>query len=120
MATSSLTYIGRRRYTREVSNARAFSALADPTRLAIVEELSSGERGVGELAEHFKLRQPTVSGHLKVLREAGLVQVRAEAQRRMYRVEPAGFRVIELWLERHRRIWAQHLDDLESHMDRNP
>lgn len=103
-----------------MSGALAFSALADPTRRAIVEELSSGERGVGELAEQFQLRQPTISGHLKVLKEAGLVQVRAQAQRRLYRVEPAGFRVIELWLERHRRIWAEHLDALEAHMDRNP
>ena len=103
-----------------MSGARAFAALSDPTRLAIVEELSSGERGVGELAQHLKLRQPTISQHLKVLREAGLVQVRAEAQRRLYQVAPAGFRVIELWLERHRRVWAEHLDALEAHMDHNP
>ena len=96
---------------------QALSALADDTRLAIVEELSRGERAVGDLAVTFGLRQPTISQHLKVLRDAGLVSVRPDAQRRLYSVDPAGFRVIELWLERHRRLWTRRLDDLERHMD---
>jgi DNA-binding transcriptional ArsR family regulator len=99
---------------------QAFSALADDTRLAIVEELAKGERAVGELVERFELRQPTISQHLKVLRDAGLVRVRADAQRRLYSIEPKGFDVIELWLERHRRLWARRLDDLEKHMDDHP
>ena len=99
---------------------QAFAALADETRLAIVEELARGERAVGELVERFELRQPTISQHLKVLRDAGLVTVRADAQRRIYSIDPKGFDVIELWLERHRRLWARRLDDLEQHMDNNP
>ena len=99
---------------------KALSALADDTRRAIVEELSEGERAVGDLAITFGLRQPTISQHLKVLRDAGLVNVRPDAQRRLYSVDPAGFRVIELWLERHRRLWKRRLDDLEDHMDNDP
>lgn len=99
---------------------RAFAALADDTRLAIVEELSRGERAVGDLVAQFDLRQPTISQHLKVLKDAGLVRSRPEAQRRLYRVDPEGFRVVELWLERHRRMWAKRLDDLERFMDDNP
>jgi DNA-binding transcriptional ArsR family regulator len=96
---------------------REMAALADETRLAIVEELSKGERAVGDLAAKFELRQPTISQHLKVLRDAGLVRVRPAAQRRLYSVDPAGFEVIATWLERHRRLWARRLDDLEQHMD---
>ena len=99
---------------------RAFAALSDDTRLAIVEELSKGERAVGELVARFGLRQPTISQHLKVLREAGLVRVRPEAQRRLYTVDPEGFGEVERWLERHRRLWARRLDALEGHMDENP
>jgi DNA-binding transcriptional ArsR family regulator len=99
---------------------RAFAALADDTRLAIVEELSRGERAVGDLVVRFDLRQPTISQHLKVLKEAGLVRVRPDAQRRLYSVDRNGFRVVELWLERHRRIWAKRLDALEQHMDDHP
>ena len=98
----------------------AFAALADDTRLRIVEELGRGERAVGELVKLFDVTQPTISQHLKVLRDAGLVRVRPDAQRRMYSVDPKGFEVIELWLERHRRTWAKHLDALEEHMDRDP
>ena len=99
---------------------RAFAALADDSRLAIVEELTAGEKAVGDLVDRLKLRQPTVSQHLKVLREAGLVRVRADAQRRLYSIDPSGFEVIELWLERHRRIWAKRLDAMERHMDDHP
>jgi DNA-binding transcriptional ArsR family regulator len=98
---------------------RAFEALASNTRLAIVEELSRGERAVGDLVAQFDLRQPTISQHLKVLKDAGLVRSRSDAQRRLYNVEPDGFRVMELWLERHRRMWAERLDALERHMDDN-
>ena len=96
----------------------AFAALADDTRLAIVDELSNGERAVGELVDALGVAQPTVSQHLKVLRDAGLVAMRPDAQRRLYRIDPAGFEVVELWLERHRRRWADRLDGLERHLDR--
>ncbi len=72
------------------------------------------------MVAQFDLRQPTISQHLKVLKDAGLVRSRPEAQRRLYRVDPEGFRVVELWLERHRRMWAKRLDDLERFMDDNP
>jgi DNA-binding transcriptional ArsR family regulator len=99
---------------------RAFAALADDTRLAIVEELSRGERAVGDLVAQFDLRQPTISQHLKVLKDAGLVRSRPEAQRRLYSIDPSGFRVVQAWLERHRRMWAERLDGLERYMDGNP
>jgi DNA-binding transcriptional ArsR family regulator len=99
---------------------RAFTALADTTRLAIIDELSTGERAVGDLVAKLGLRQPTISQHLKVLKDAGLVRVRPDAQRRLYAVDPDGFEVIELWLERHRREWGRRLDALERHMDDNP
>jgi DNA-binding transcriptional ArsR family regulator len=112
-----LTNIGHHRYTVIM---QAFAALADDTRLAIVEELARGERAVSELVARFELRQPTISQHLKVLRDAGLVDMRADAQRRIYSINPKGFEVIEIWLERHRRLWARRLDDLEQHMDNHP
>ena len=99
---------------------QAFGALADDTRVAIVDELSKGERAVGQLVARFDVTQPAISQHLKVLRDARLVRVRKEAQRRLYSIEPKGFEVIELWLERHRRTWATRLDALEEHMDEHP
>ena len=101
-------------------SATLFAALAEPTRLVILEELTEGERTVGALVRRAGVSQPAVSQHLKVLRDAGLVQMRPDAQRRLYRLEQDGFRVIELWLERHRRAWADRLDALERHMDDHP
>ena len=75
---------------------------------------------MGDLVARFDLRQPTISGHLKVLKDAGLVRARPDGQRRLYSIDPTGFRVVELWLERHRRMWAARLDALEQHMDDNP
>jgi DNA-binding transcriptional ArsR family regulator len=98
----------------------AFAALADDTRRAIVDELAKGERAVGDLVARFDVTQPTISQHLKVLKEAGLVRVRPDAQRRVYSIEPRGFQVIELWLQRHRRAWAKRLDRLEQVMDESP
>jgi DNA-binding transcriptional ArsR family regulator len=95
----------------------AFAALGDDTRRSILESLSERERSVSELVPMFGISQPAVSQHLRVLREAGLVDVRAEAQRRYYRARPEGFRVIELWLERYRRQVAGNLDALERHLD---
>ena len=100
--------------------APAFAALGDESRLAIVTELAKGERAVSQLVEVVDISQPGVSQHLKVLRDAGLVRMRPQGQRRLYSLDPQGFRVIELWLERHRRVWAKRLDALEQHMDDNP
>lgn len=95
----------------------AFAALADETRLRIVEDLAEGECAVNDLVARFDLSQPAISQHLRVLKDAGLVRVRPDAQRRLYSIAPDGFRVIDLWLERYRRLWKKRLDRLERHMD---
>jgi DNA-binding transcriptional ArsR family regulator len=97
-----------------------FAALADPTRVRILDLLSKRERAVGELVREFELSQPAVSQHLRVLKEAGLVASRADAQRRIYRVNPAPLRQLDRWLQRYRKFWASELDALERHLDRNP
>ena len=91
----------------------AFMALADPTRRQIIQSLASGETAFGDIAEQFEMSRPAVSQHLKVLREAGLVAVRRDAQRRIYRVEASGLREVDEWLEKVRRFWDGRLDDLE-------
>jgi len=88
-------------------------ALADPTRRQIIQSLASGETAFGDIAEQFEMSRPAVSQHLKVLREAGLVAVRRDAQRRIYRIEASGLREIDEWLEKVRRFWDGRLDDLE-------
>jgi DNA-binding transcriptional ArsR family regulator len=94
----------------------AFAALADPTRRRILELLGRGERSAGEIVEAFDVSAPAISQHLKVLREAHLVQVRPEAQRRLYRIDPAGLREIDAWLERMRGFWSDRLDALEREL----
>jgi DNA-binding transcriptional ArsR family regulator len=93
-----------------------FVALADPTRRRIVELLGRGERAAGELVEEFDVSGPAISQHLKALREAGLVQVRAEAQRRIYVLDPAGLEAIDAWLAAVRRFWSRRLDALEREL----
>src|SRR5437867_3961318 len=102
-------YIGLDLYRQRpiLMSMQEFGALADDTRLRIIDEIGGAERPVGDLARRLALTQPTISQHLKVLKDAGLVRVRPDAQRRLYSVDPDGFRVIELWLERHRRTWAK-------------
>jgi DNA-binding transcriptional ArsR family regulator len=95
-----------------------FEALADPTRRKIVELLADNERSAGELAGHFRVSRPAVSKHLRVLREAGVVRVREDAQKRIYRLEPTALGRAEGWLARHRRFWEQRLDALEAHIER--
>lgn len=95
-----------------------FEALGDPTRRRIVELLSEKERSAGELAGHFMVSRPAVSKHLRVLREAGVVGVRLDAQRRIYRLEPQALGSAERWLARHRRFWEQRLDALEAQIDK--
>jgi len=90
-----------------------FTALADPTRRRIVELLSRGECAAGEIVEAFEVSGPAISQHLKVLREAALVQVRIEGQRRIYQLNPQGLGEMEAWLKDVRRFWAPRLDALE-------
>ncbi|MBV8083150.1 MAG: winged helix-turn-helix transcriptional regulator [Candidatus Eremiobacteraeota bacterium] len=92
---------------------QAFAALADPTRRRIVELLASRERSAGDLARKFSISQPAVSQHLKALRDAGLVRVRKDAQRRMYSLDARGLAQIDAWLSRYRAFWTKHLDALE-------
>ena len=91
----------------------AFAALSDPTRRHIVELLADGERSAGELARRFTLTQPAVSQHLRTLRDAGLVRVRRDAQRRMYSIDGRGLAKIDEWLSRYRTFWNTRLDALE-------
>jgi DNA-binding transcriptional ArsR family regulator len=102
-----------------------FEVLAEPNRRRILDLLQKSERPVGDLVERLDLSQPAVSKHLRILREAGLVDVRADAQRRLYRVRPEPLRALDEWLAPYRRMWAASLDDLERHLDtmtdsRNP
>jgi len=91
---------------------QAFAALADPTRRQIVDLLASGERSAGDLARQFTLTQPAVSQHLRALRDAGLVRVRREAQRRMYSLDGRGLAEIDAWISRYRAFWTGRLDAL--------
>jgi len=97
-----------------------FAALADPTRRRIVELLGRGERSAGEIVDEFDVSAPAISQHLKALRDAGLVQVRADAQRRIYALDPAGLAEIDAWLESVRRFWSRSLDALERELRKPP
>ena len=98
----------------------AFDVLAEPNRRRILDVLRDGEQPVGVLVGELDISQPAVSKHLRVLREAGLVQSRSEGQRRLYRIRPAPLREIDEWLEPYRVIWASHLDALDRHLDAMP
>jgi DNA-binding transcriptional ArsR family regulator len=98
--------------------ATMFEVLAEPTRRRILDLLREREWSVGELVEHLGLSQPGVSKHLRVLREAGLVEVRREAQRRLYGLRAEPLVEVDAWLEPYRRFWAGRLDALEEHLDR--
>jgi DNA-binding transcriptional ArsR family regulator len=97
-----------------------FSIVAEPSRRQILDLLGDTERPVGELVDRLGLSQPAVSKHLRVLREAGLVEVRGDAQRRLYSVRPEPLRAIYEWLAPYRRMWATSLDELERHLDTLP
>jgi len=94
-----------------------FEVLAEPNRRRILDLLREHERPVGELVAGLDLSQPAVSKHLRILREAGMVQGRGEAQRRLYRVQPGPLRAVDEWLAPYRAMWASALDDLERHLD---
>lgn len=100
--------------------ATPFDALAEPNRRLILEVLRSGRRPVGDIVDHLDLAQPTVSKHLRILREAGLVQVTPDGTRRLYGVRPEGLREVVAWLAPFREIWADRLDALEHHLEDMP
>ncbi|HKD94846.1 MAG TPA: metalloregulator ArsR/SmtB family transcription factor [Gaiellaceae bacterium] len=97
---------------------KAAAALVDPTRRTIVELLADGELDAGQIATHFSISRPAVSRHLRVLRELGLVHVRAEAQRRVYSLEPAPLAELDAWLGRYRGFWENRLDALDTELRR--
>lgn len=96
----------------------ALQVLAEPRRLQILDLLRDRERPVGELVDRLGVSQPAVSKHLRVLREAGLVEARADAQRRLYRIRPEPLAELDEWLASYRELWTTHLDRLEDHLDR--
>ena len=97
-----------------------FDVLAEPNRRAILQQLLFGELSVGELERKLSRPQPTISKHLRVLREAGFVESRTEAQKRVYSLRPEPLVELDRWLEPFRRMWTTHLDALERHLDRMP
>src|SRR4051794_1428818 len=97
--------------------ATTFEVLAEPTRRRILDLLRERPRPVGELVDLVGLSQPGVSKHLRVLRDAQLVRVRQEAQRRWYELDPVPLAEVDAWLDPYRRLWAQRLDALERHLD---
>ena len=96
----------------------AFAILAEPNRRALLNLLATSERSVGELERQLRMPQPSVSKHLRVLREAGFVESRVEAQRRVYRLRPERLMEVDSWLAPFRRFWSARVDALERHRDR--
>jgi DNA-binding transcriptional ArsR family regulator len=103
-----------------VTAETTFEVLAEPHRRRILDLLQPGERSVGELVTRLGMSQPGVSKHLRVLREAGLVAVRRDAQRRWYSIRPEPLAEIDAWLAPYRRFWRRRLDALERHLDEQP
>jgi len=95
-----------------------FEIIAEPNRRAILSLLASSEQSVGEIERHLRMPQPTVSKHLRVLREAGFVESTVDAQRRLYRLMPEPLQELDEWLAPFRRLWSAHVDALERHLDR--
>lgn len=96
----------------------AFEIIAEPNRRAILGLLALSEQSVGEIERRLRMPQPTVSKHLRVLREAGFVESTVDAQRRLYRLKPGPLQEIDAWLVQFRRFWSAHVDALERHLDR--
>jgi DNA-binding transcriptional ArsR family regulator len=95
----------------------AFAVLAEPNRRAILSLLVASERSVGELEHELRISQPSVSKHLRLLKDAGFVESRIEAQRRLYRLRPEPLMELDEWLVPFRRFWSKHVDALEKHLD---
>jgi DNA-binding transcriptional ArsR family regulator len=96
----------------------AFDIIAEPNRRAILSLLGSSQQSVGEIERRLRMPQPTVSKHLRVLREAGFVEATVDAQRRLYRIRPEPLQEVAAWLAPFRRFWSAHVDALERHLDR--
>jgi DNA-binding transcriptional ArsR family regulator len=95
-----------------------FDIIAEPNRRAILSLLVSSEQSVGEIEQELGMSQPTVSKHLRVLRDAGFVKSTVDAQRRVYRLNPEPLQEVDAWLAPFRRVWSTHVDALERHLDR--
>jgi DNA-binding transcriptional ArsR family regulator len=95
-----------------------FDIIAEPNRRAILSLLVSSRQSVGEIERRLGMPQPTVSKHLRVLRDAGFVESTVDAQRRLYRLKPGPFQEVDDWLAKFRRFWSGHIDALERHLDR--
>jgi DNA-binding transcriptional ArsR family regulator len=103
-------------YIKSVESA--FEIIAEPNRRAILSLLVLSEQSVGEIERQLRMPQPTVSKHLRVLREAGFVESTVDAQRRLYRMKPGALQEVDAWLAPFRRFWSAHLAALERHLDR--
>ena len=112
----ALTRICRVGYTKGMESV--FAIIAEPNRRAILSLLASSEQSVGEIERQLRMPQPTVSKHLRVLREAGFVESTVDAQRRLYRLRPEPLQELDAWLAPFRRFWSAHVDALERHLDR--
>jgi DNA-binding transcriptional ArsR family regulator len=95
-----------------------FEIIAEPNRRAILSLLVSSEQSVGEIERRLQMTQPTVSKHLRVLRDAGFVESTVDAQRRLYRLRPEPLQQVDAWLAQFRQFWSAHVDALERHLDR--
>jgi DNA-binding transcriptional ArsR family regulator len=95
-----------------------FEIIAEPNRRAILSLLISSQQSVGEIERQLRMPQPTVSKHLRVLRDAGFVESTVDAQRRLYRLKPEPFQELDDWLDQFRRFWSEHVDALERYLDR--
>jgi len=115
-ALYTLTGICRVRYIKRMESV--FEIIAEPNRRAILSLLASSQQSVGEIERHLRMTQPTVSKHLRVLREAGFVESRVDAQRRLYQLKPEPLQEVDAWLAQFRRFWSAHVDALERHLDR--
>jgi DNA-binding transcriptional ArsR family regulator len=112
----TLTRIFMVRYIKSVESV--FDVIAEPNRRAILSLLVSSEQSVGEIERQLRMPQPTVSKHLRVLRDAGFVESTIDAQRRVYRLKPEPLQEIDAWLAPFRRFWSAHVDALERHLNR--
>ena len=112
----ALTRICSREYSKRMESV--FEIIAEPNRRAILSLLVSSQQSVGAMERQLRIPQPTVSKHLRVLREAGFVESTVDAQRRLYRLKPEPLQEVDAWLEQFRRFWSAHVDALERHLDR--
>ena len=105
---------------RQTAHSDVFSAVADPTRRAILDRLRKGPSPVNELASGFRVSRPAISKHLRILRNARLVQEKKEGRQRIYELEPARIQEVAKWAEEYRRFWQQNLTSLKRHLEQSP